>query len=90
MSTFEYLRYYMFLCPSHNTKSKIEFYKKATELIKKYSSVENLIYYIQISKTLKNYLIRNQDKKLFNQLIKHSMIDEIGIYDKTIFSKKKN
>ena len=67
----------------------MQFFIKAKELIHKYSSVENLIYYIQQSETLKNYLIKNQDKILFDQLMKHSMIDEIGIYDKSIFSAKK-
>ena len=89
ISTFEYLRFHMFLCSSNKTKSKMEFYKKASELIQKYTSVDTLINYIQQSETLKNYLIKNQHKELFDQLKKHSMMDEIGIYDKAIFSRKK-
>ena len=89
ISTFEYLRFHLFLCRSNKMNSKMEFFLKAKELIKRYSSIENLIYYIQQSETLKNYLIKNQDKIFFNQLIKHSMIDEIGIYDKSIFSRNK-
>ena len=62
MSTLEFLRYNIYLRPSFKTKTKMQFYRKAKQLINKYSNVENLIYYIQQSETLKNYLIKNQDK----------------------------
>ena len=89
ISTLEYLRFNTFLCPSLKTKSKLEFFKKATEVVQNYSSIITVINFIQQSEALKNYLIKNQNKEMFEQLIKRSMIDKIGIYDQTFFSKKK-
>ena len=89
ISTLEYLRFYTFLCPSLKTKSKLEFFQKAKEVVQNYSSIITVINFIQQSEALKNYLIKNQNKEMFEQLIKRSMIDKIGIYDQTFFSKKK-
>ena len=89
ISTFEYLRFYTYLCPSLKIKSKVEFLQKATEVIQNYSSIITLINVIQQSETLKNYLIKNQNIKKFDQLLKRFMIDKIGVYDKSIFLKRK-
>ena len=88
ISTFEYLRFYTYLCPSLKIKSKVEFLQKATEVIQNYSSIITLINVIQQSETLKNYLVKNQNIKMFDQLLNHFMIDKIGVYDKSIFSKR--
>ena len=88
ISTFEYLRFYTYLCPSLRIKSKVEFLQKATEVIQNYSSIITLINVIQQSESLKNYLIKNQNIKMFDQLLKRSMMDKIGVYDKSIFSKR--
>ena len=90
MSTFEYLRFNMFLCPSSKTNSKMEFFSKARKLIQNYSSIVTVMNFIQQSETLTNYLIKNKDKVIFEKLLKNSMTDKIGTYDKDIFSKMIN
>ena len=68
----------------------MEFFSKARKLIQNYPSIVTVMNFIQQSETLTNYLIKNKDKVIFEKLLKNSMTDKIGTYDKDIFSKMRN
>ena len=88
ISTNEYLSFKFSLCPSFKTISKMNFFKKAKNVINNYTNIVTLITFIQKSEKLSNFLIYNDQKTEFNHFVKNDLTDKIGIFDKFIFSKK--